>query len=307
MSVFVLNIATMLGLALAIDYSLFIVSRFREELARGRAVGEAVERAIATSRQGGRVQRPGRRDRLVRAPGVRGAGSAIDRPRRLDRRLLLRPLRDDVPAGRPRHARAAGQCAELPGIAPTHPPRPWRAVRPARRAGRASRAGSCAGRSSSWSRPSPSCSPPARRSSASSRASRAPRSTRPASRAATPTSRSRRSSRGARPRPIMILADVQGSPTESANVLALARYAAALDALDGIDRVEGPFRLIDPATGAAMTPDAVAELWATPREQLPPELAAALDRLVRRIHHAARPSASTRSARSTRLSLRRTR
>ena len=48
MSIFVLNIATMLGLALAIDYSLFIVSRFREELRRGRTVGEAVERAVAT-------------------------------------------------------------------------------------------------------------------------------------------------------------------------------------------------------------------------------------------------------------------
>ncbi len=49
MSIYVLNIATMLGLALAIDYSLFIVSRFREELARGRTVGEAVEKAVATS------------------------------------------------------------------------------------------------------------------------------------------------------------------------------------------------------------------------------------------------------------------
>ena len=49
MSIFVLNIATMLGLALAIDYSLFIVSRFREELRRGRTVGEAVERAVATA------------------------------------------------------------------------------------------------------------------------------------------------------------------------------------------------------------------------------------------------------------------
>ena len=47
MSIFVLNIATMLGLALAIDYSLFIVSRFREELRRGRSVGDAVERAVA--------------------------------------------------------------------------------------------------------------------------------------------------------------------------------------------------------------------------------------------------------------------
>ena len=49
MSVFVLNIATMLGLALAIDYSLFIVSRFREELRRGRTVAEAVERSVATA------------------------------------------------------------------------------------------------------------------------------------------------------------------------------------------------------------------------------------------------------------------
>jgi putative drug exporter of the RND superfamily len=49
MSIFVLNIATMLGLALAIDYSLFITSRFREELARGRTVAQAVERAVGTA------------------------------------------------------------------------------------------------------------------------------------------------------------------------------------------------------------------------------------------------------------------
>ena len=49
MSIFVLNIASMLGLALAIDYSLFLVSRFREELAHGREVGDAVARAVATS------------------------------------------------------------------------------------------------------------------------------------------------------------------------------------------------------------------------------------------------------------------
>jgi RND superfamily putative drug exporter len=49
MSIYVLNIATMLGLALAIDYSLFITSRFREELARGRTVEQAVERAIGTA------------------------------------------------------------------------------------------------------------------------------------------------------------------------------------------------------------------------------------------------------------------
>ncbi|HLA17532.1 MAG TPA: MMPL family transporter, partial [Candidatus Limnocylindrales bacterium] len=49
MSIYVENVATMLGLALAIDYSLFIVSRFREELARGRTVEEAVSRAIGTA------------------------------------------------------------------------------------------------------------------------------------------------------------------------------------------------------------------------------------------------------------------
>jgi RND superfamily putative drug exporter len=49
MSIFVTSVVTMLGLALAIDYSLFMVSRFREELARGRTVEEAVERTVATS------------------------------------------------------------------------------------------------------------------------------------------------------------------------------------------------------------------------------------------------------------------
>ncbi|MBV9131472.1 MAG: MMPL family transporter, partial [Chloroflexi bacterium] len=36
LSIFSLNLATMLGLGLGIDYSLFVVSRFREELARGQ-------------------------------------------------------------------------------------------------------------------------------------------------------------------------------------------------------------------------------------------------------------------------------
>ncbi len=49
MSIFVTSVVTMLGLALAIDYSLFMVSRFREELACGATVAEAVERAVATS------------------------------------------------------------------------------------------------------------------------------------------------------------------------------------------------------------------------------------------------------------------
>ncbi len=46
-SVFAVNLTTVLGLGLAIDYSLFIVSRFREELGAGRAVPEALEETLA--------------------------------------------------------------------------------------------------------------------------------------------------------------------------------------------------------------------------------------------------------------------
>jgi len=49
MSIYVINVATMLGLALAIDYSLFLVSRFREELRRGRDVSDAVQIAVGTA------------------------------------------------------------------------------------------------------------------------------------------------------------------------------------------------------------------------------------------------------------------
>lgn len=50
LSIFVLNLATMLGLGLAVDYSLFITSRYREELARSQGnVEAAVERTIATA------------------------------------------------------------------------------------------------------------------------------------------------------------------------------------------------------------------------------------------------------------------
>jgi RND superfamily putative drug exporter len=49
LSVFALNLVTALGLGLAIDYSLFIVSRFREELAAGKETREALARTLATA------------------------------------------------------------------------------------------------------------------------------------------------------------------------------------------------------------------------------------------------------------------
>ena len=99
----------MLGLALAIDYSLFMVSRFREELRRGRDVATAVEITVATS--GKAVTFSG----LAVAVGLSGLllfeppRPALVRHRWRADRGRLGVLRPDLPAGRPRHARPARQ------------------------------------------------------------------------------------------------------------------------------------------------------------------------------------------------------
>lgn len=48
-SIYAINLTTALGLGLAIDYSLFVVSRFREELRTGSTVEEAVVRTMQTA------------------------------------------------------------------------------------------------------------------------------------------------------------------------------------------------------------------------------------------------------------------
>ena len=111
-SIFVQNISTMLGLALAIDYSLFMVSRFREELRHGRTVEDAVEMIGRDQRQGGGVLRPGGRHRPRWPDGVQRTGPAFDRHRRCAHRRRLRVLRPDVPAGTAGHPRAARRRAE---------------------------------------------------------------------------------------------------------------------------------------------------------------------------------------------------
>ncbi|MDO3647921.1 MMPL family transporter [Nocardia mangyaensis] len=52
LSVFALNLTTAIGLALAIDYSLLLISRYREEVARGSAPPDAIAVAM---RRGGRA------------------------------------------------------------------------------------------------------------------------------------------------------------------------------------------------------------------------------------------------------------
>jgi RND superfamily putative drug exporter len=48
-SIYAMNMTTALGLALAIDYSLFVVSRYREELRRGAVRDDAIRRTMQTA------------------------------------------------------------------------------------------------------------------------------------------------------------------------------------------------------------------------------------------------------------------
>ncbi len=48
-SIFAINIITLIGLGMAVDYALFVVSRFREELAAGRDTAEAIRHTMATA------------------------------------------------------------------------------------------------------------------------------------------------------------------------------------------------------------------------------------------------------------------
>ena len=49
LSVWAMNFSMMIGLAVGIDYSLFIVSRYREERWAGKSAGDAIETALSTS------------------------------------------------------------------------------------------------------------------------------------------------------------------------------------------------------------------------------------------------------------------
>src|SRR4029079_12960038 len=61
------------------------------------------------------------------------------------------------------------------------------------------------------------------------------------------------------PSPMVILASVDGDPLTAANIDHLMTYAAAVDAVPGIDRVEGPLAgLKDPQSGAAMDAEQIA-------------------------------------------------
>lgn len=281
MSIFVLNIATMLGLALAIDYSLFIVSRYREELRRGRSVGDAVERAIATSGKAvafsGIAVAIGLSGLLLfEAPAIRsiGIGGALvvlcsvvyaltflpavlgmlgPRVNALSIGALVRRIRgrEEEPVDAPvsRWERVAVQVMRRPilVLVPTLAVLilagiPFLALR--------------------QGVPGAEIYPPGVESRDAYVALQEEF-------AAGETT------------PIVILAEVDGDPTSPTTIAALTTYAAQLEALDLVDRVEGHFMIIDPATGAALPPGQVAALYALPEGQRPPGLDALLARYVR--------------------------
>jgi putative drug exporter of the RND superfamily len=279
MSIYVLNISTMLGLALAIDYSLFIVSRFREELARGRTVGAAVEKAVATSGKAvafsGFAVAVGLSGLLfMKAPALNsiGIGGSLVVLSSVFFALTFLPAVLGMLGPRINALSLRGLLARFGVVSATRQPgHRWERVAHAVMA-----------------RPLLVLVPVLIFLLA----------------AGTPFLRVKQAVPGAEvlpaglesrdtyvaiqqqfPRgettPITILADVQGDPTSQANALALARYAQALDALDGIDRVESPFSLRDPSTGAPMVPEQIAAIYAQPADQRPPAIQALLANYVR--------------------------
>jgi RND superfamily putative drug exporter len=281
MSIFVLNIATMLGLALAIDYSLFIVSRYREELRRGRTVGEAVERAVATAGKAvafsGIAVAIGLSGLLlfaapaIRSIGIAGAlvvlssvvfaltflpallGMLGHRVNALSIRGLrhrFRPVSDNVEVARSsRWERVANAVMRRP-ITVLIPTLAILLI---------------AGipfLHMEQGVPGAEIYPPgveSRDAYVALQTEFAPGET----------------------TPIIVLADVTGSPTDLANIQALDAYAARVDALEGVDRVESPFVIHDPKTGALLTPEQVAALYALPAAQQPAGLQELLARYVR--------------------------
>jgi RND superfamily putative drug exporter len=78
--------------------------------------------------------------------------------------------------------------------------------------------------------------------------------------------------------PLVVLVDTSAPATDPASIRAVLAYQAELASTDGIDRIEGPFSITNPATGQPMTPDEVVAYYGADR--LSPEAAAARQQLL---------------------------
>jgi uncharacterized membrane protein YdfJ with MMPL/SSD domain len=278
MSIYVLNIATMLGLALAIDYSLFITSRFREELARGRTVEQAVERSVGTAGKAvffsGIAVAIGLSGLLwFRATALSsiGLGGAIVVLCSVGFSLTFLPALLGMLGPRVNSLSVSGLL---------------------RRLGR--REGPVVVRRSRWAQVAHAVmrrplavlvpvlalllllgSPFLRLQQGVPDATVYPAGTPSRDAWVALTTEFRQGEIT----PIVLLVDTNSDPTSAASIAAVMAYSQTLTGLDGIDRVEGPFSLTDPTTGQALDANQVAQLYAAPAGTLPPQLADAVEKL----------------------------
>jgi RND superfamily putative drug exporter len=266
----------MLGLALAIDYSLFLTSRFREELGRGRTVERAVERAVGTAGKAvlfsGIAVAIGLSGLLwFKATGLSsiGLGGAIVVVASVLYSLTFLPAVLGMLGPRVNSLSVAGLLRRL-GLR---------------------RASAGTTRESRWERVAHAVmrrpiavlvpvlallliagSPYLRLQQGIPDATVYPEGV--SSRDAWVALQTE--FQAGETTPIVVLLDTTGDETSEASIAAVMAAADRLEAIDGIDRVEGPFSLPNPATGSPMTATEVAQLYATPADQLPPELAAGI-------------------------------
>ena len=127
-SVYAPNVVTMIGLAVAIDYSLFIVSRYREEVRR-RPAAEALGQTLATAGAAILFSGPHRRRGAARPVLPAPRQPRLGRALRHRGRGVRRALRADVPArtaGGPRAVdRRAGGCRGCARTARPERPALW--------------------------------------------------------------------------------------------------------------------------------------------------------------------------------------
>ncbi len=278
MSIYVLNIATMLGLALAIDYSLFLTSRFREELKRGRTVEQAVERAVGTAGKAvlfsGFAVAVGLSGLLwFEAAGLSsiGLGGAIVVVASVFYSLVFLPAILGMLGHRVNSLSVAGLLRRLglrrddPAVARTSR---WEQV-------------------AHWVMRHPIAvlvptlafllvvgSPYLRLQQGIPDATVMPEGVE--SRDAWVALQTE--FRAGETTPIIILLDARGDPTSIETVTAALAAADRFQEDPGIDRIEGPFTIAD-AEGAPLSAQEVADLYAAPPGALPPDVVAGVDRL----------------------------
>ena len=146
MSVWSMNFSMMIGLAVGIDYSLFIVSRYREERARGQG-RDRRDREHDVDRGQGRLPLRAHRRAVARRRVPRaGDGVPLDGPRHDPVGRRGRPCRAHAPARGARRARRQGPRDAGQARTPTSSPRAAGPAGPASRSAvpvPCSRSGSC--------------------------------------------------------------------------------------------------------------------------------------------------------------------